>query len=408
LNPLLSIYALVLGGVFLLWLGVALYVVLTRAIYDVRRRASELVGQLLERRARGALRASTPAELEAAIERLSKRALFRLAAEAATPETTARVLAERALERDHARIVAAAATHGTELEKWQRISALRVLMRARFDDAWPLADAALADPDEDVVAAAVATLGATEHPRAAVLLVQALHDGVLARSRVASQLDGFGAELAPLLVPFLADPDGEVRFWGVTLLGRSLAPHDPAWAEIALLARDEEPSVRAAAVEALAQSQAAPAQTIAVALLDDPVWYVRAHAARALQRVGDAATAADVAALLTDGSWWARSAAKETLAESGPAAAEAVFPLLDSSDEFARNGAAEVLQNMGYLDLLVTKLVVDPRNDLIRRRLLKIFEAGGREIAEACARRADPRAALRVRELMRAAGHDAA
>lgn len=408
MNHLFSFYALGLGGVFLLWLGVALYVVLTRAVYDVRKRAYDLVDQVLQRRVRGALAASTPLELELAVRRLSRRALIRIAADASTPEATGRIFAERLLELDHARIVGRATSHHTEIQKWQRIAALRVLMRGRREIAWPLVEAALADADDDVVAATIVMLGRTEHPRAARLLVDALRQGIQARSRVAAQLEHFDAPLPPLLMPLLADEDPDVRFWGVTLLGRTLTPQDPAWTEIALLAHDESPSVRAAAVEALAQSAAAPARTVCVALLEDPVWYVRAHAARALQQVGDAETSNRVAELLTDGSWWTRTAAKETLAGAGAAAAQAVLPFLSSRDAFARNGAAEVLQNTGYLDLLVTELVGDPGHAPTRRRLLEIFEAGGSEIAEACARRADPRAAVYVRELMSTVDFEAA
>ena len=55
--------------------------------------------------------------------------------------------------------------------------------------------------------------------------------------------------------------------------------------------------------------------------------------------------AALVAELLVDEDWWVRSRSKAALKQLGPEARQYVVPYLESADEFAREGAAEVLRH---------------------------------------------------------------
>jgi HEAT repeat protein len=60
-----------------------------------------------------------------------------------------------------------------------------------------------------------------------------------------------------------------------------------------------------------------------------------------------------VAALLADHDWQVRSAARQGLEAIGPQVEPVLIQALSHADPFARNGAAEVLQNLGLLPALV-------------------------------------------------------
>jgi hypothetical protein len=109
---------------------------------------------------------------------------------------------------------------------------------------------------------------------------------------------------------------------------------------------------------------------------------VRVHAARAAGHLSGAGSAAPVARLLADREWWVRSAAKDALRGIGLAAIPALLPVLVAEDTFARNGAAEVLQDIGFVDFLAAERPGSPL-------LVRIYAAGGEELrAAAEARRA--------------------
>jgi len=354
-----------------MWLGLTLYVLITRIAHDVG-------GAILDR-----VQAIVIAEERASLlPRLPRRLVERAAADPTTPEDVAAVFAQHVLERHTADLIRLARGR----RRWRRIRALRILVRARWHAAAPLLAEALESGDEELAAAAVALLGEVGDQPAAEALVEALRDNRFSRSRIAAQLDVSPEPIAQQLLSLLRDPDAQVRFWGATLLGRYAG--DPAVdLELTRAAADVNPSVRAASVESLAVSRAPAATTTAVALLRDPVWFVRAHAARALRDLGGN-TGAAVAELLADESWWVRAAAKEALEARPERALAVLMDYLDHDDEFARNGAAEVLQNTGVLDTL---LAADD-DDIVAHGIFgnpapRILQAGGSRLAASAAAR---------------------
>lgn len=113
---------------------------------------------------------------------------------------------------------------------------------------------------------------------------------------------------------------------------------------------DANASVRKAAVESQGVVGGPAAVNTALRLLEDPAWLVRAEAARTLGALDCHHLASKVAPLLADGQWWVRAAAMDALQAMGPAVVPAVTRFLDNKDRFARNCAAEVLQNLGVLE----------------------------------------------------------
>ncbi len=273
-----------------------------------------------------------------------------------------------------------ASRHRTESSKWRRAAALRTLVASGHPRSRALVRRALSDPDRDIAGAAIKALGDLGTPWAQEQLVVALRADLYQRSRIAAQLERFTPDLGPSLVGLLDDPNPTVRFWGATLLG-----HCPGLALDALivLTRDQDANVRCAAIEALSTRGDVQALAAIRHRLTDERWFVRVHACRAVGALGTLDDAPLIARALGDPWWWARSAAKRALCGFGVAVAGAVIPYLDDEDEFARNGAAEVLQDVGFVDSLATTGVEG-------RLLERILASGGRGMRDAAEVRGEP------------------
>lgn len=263
-------------------------------------------------------------------------------------------------EGDAIRLALRASRHAGRLGRWRRAAALVELGRLRTPHATrDVYRCALDDPDPEIRAAAVRGLGplAPERPWAVELLVETLADGTVPRSRVAAVLD----HLAPLpqdaLAALTRHESPQARYWAAMLLARY---DDVAGDRLTALLVDPDPSVRRAAVEAIGVRGEREALPAVLALLTDETMYVRAHACRAAGRLAGPEIADRVAPLLADREWWVRAAAKDTLRSFGPEALDVLLPVLRADDRFARNGAAEVLQDVGVLDRLASRFPAAP------------------------------------------------
>jgi HEAT repeat protein len=321
-------------------------------------------------------------QLKPLLASLSRRTVERVAADSASPDWIAQAFATYRVEKwGWQGLVHQAQSQPGYGKKWKRVAALRILHHAGYPNLLALLEQALAQDDREVLGTAVTLLGQIPDVRAAGLLVDALERGRYPASHVASRLDHFPLPLPDLLRPLLRSPQPIVRFWGATLLSRY--PESAGLdAELEALAGDADPRVRKAAVKTLGRVGGGRAPSAALRLLDDPVWYVRAHAARALADLGRSDLAERVAALLAAREWWVRFAAKESLLAMGEDAIGTLIQHLDHPDPFARNGAAEVLQNMGWLDRCLAREVgADPAPEN-RETLRKALAAGGARLVE--------------------------
>jgi HEAT repeat protein len=403
MSPLEAILIPLLGVVTVSWLALGAYLLLDRLVYDLGDRSVNAARDLLDPAVVDAADA-TPAGLEPILDGLSQRTIERVAADASAPERLAEVFAARAVSGDgRRRLRDRASAHGTELGRWRRFAALRILARARDEQALPLLDRALRESDEVLAGAAVAMLGTLPGERAAALLVEALRQNLYAPSRVATALDGFPLPIGDLVRPLLSDRRKVVRFWGASLAARYGHATGVA-AELATLSADGDPNVRAAVAESLAHCADSKGRNEALSrLIDDPVWYVCAHAVRSagvLDLVGEAER---IARLLSDTQWWVRTAAKQALQSFGLTASSIAVSHLRDHDRFARNGAAEVLQNIGFVDSLVTEVAAPDARAGSLALLAEILEAGGPGLRSAALGGLEPDArAVLERELDRA------
>ena len=345
------------------------------------------------------------ARLRPMLARASRETLMYGATDAeATPEVVEGLTAYlvdrwglEALERD-------AETDDSPRSKWRRMTALRILTRLGHPRSFELLARAAQQDDGEVASVAFAQLGTLDDDRAGDALIAALTAGRHPASRIAVHLHRSPLSLEGRLRPLISDPRPAIRYWGVALLGRYV---DAPGLEAALLplAHDADPAVRKAAVDSLGRIGGGPAADVAVGLLDDPVAFVRAHAVRALGQLDRFDLAGRVAESLGDRDWWVRFAAKQTLGGFGPEVWSILMPYLESADQFARNGAAEVFQNLGVVDSLIVMEAAsdDPspqKIDLLRR----IAAAGGVRLADSIIERAGPVLRPRVRGLLAGIG----
>jgi HEAT repeat protein len=388
--------------VLAVWLGLCGSIFADRVRYERRRGLLRRVAAVLESSvARGMRLDDRLALVQPLLARVPRRIVARLAADAATPPWAFELFSNYLIGRWGADdLVHDASGHRGDRQKRRRIAALRILCQGRHAGTLTLLEKALAERDPDLVGVAVTLLGSSTDRRAAELLVSALGAPRYPASRVATSLDQFPIPIVDLLVPLLRDERPIVRFWGATLLAR-YSGADGLDESLADLCGDSEPSVRKAAVESMGKVGGARAAAVAVRLLTDAVWYVRAHAARALGDLGRADLADRVAPLLSDREWWVRLAAKEALEAMGPEVWSDLVPYLDHPDAFARNGAAEVFQNLGIIDsLVVMEAATDEPGAAKIEMLRKIAAAGGLRMTDALLERAGPAMRPRVRQLL--------
>lgn len=399
----------------MMWLDSVLFGGLVLAMLAWAALSAYILGVQRRREATRALLASTLSRLESmadvplaqrvdAVRPLltpaTRELLMHGAAERDLPDhifdTLVALLAERwttdSLVRD-------ASGHASKRDKWRRTTALRILARMSHPKLIDLLARAIDEADPDVVAGALALLGRSSDPRAVDLLVGALGSRRLSASRVAVYLDQSPQHLGPKLTGLLDHPNAVVRQWSATLLARY--PDEPVEHTLAELTTDPDPRVRKAAIQTLGRIGNDEAAACAIQLLTDPTSYVRAHAVRALGELGRVDQADRVSSLLGDGDWWVRLAARESLEMMGAEVWPVLVRCLDHRDKFVRNGAAEVVQNLGVLDsLIMLEAATDNPAGAKVAMLQRIAAAGGVRFTESLVERAGPVVGPRVRRLL--------
>jgi hypothetical protein len=337
-NEILFFAAASLG---LCWFALSSWLLGSRYIYD---RAVLLRARDVERLEAGSLQ----------VRDLSPRRLRRIAVGPFSPAST---IAACALVRGEESALLRRAAGG---RKSSRLRALTIIVRAGSPRALGLLRAAVGDEDTSIVAGAVRLTSELTTRDADNLLLDVLLEGSHPRSRTATELEPRSARMRSELLALAEHPEAALRFWAVTLLGR-----EPSGASIAsavtLRASDIDPSVRAAAAEALGKVDSEVSKPTLGRLLEDNVFYVRAHAARGIGEAKIDELTGDVAALLADTNWWVRAAAKESLLALGANGFRAAVVALEHEDRFARDGALEIIVGSVHLqDLLAAAKLGDP------------------------------------------------
>ncbi len=378
-----------------LWALLSGLLLLNRLWHDHRRRRLEEITSRIESSGVAvlSLKAPTP-EIRRILRTLSRRAIYRMIERPSTSDAVAAACAAFAVERWGPEQMIRDASEHDRRTKWRRLAALLALAHLRDPNAYRLLAVALEGHDRDLAGAAVLGLVRLGDHRAATILIDALRKRLYSPSRIATHLERFPVPVAHLLRPLLSDPEPQTRYWAASILGSGAT--DPSLlSDIVVLTGDRDASVRKVAVEALALLTDPRIPEVVLALLVDPAPFVRsaairalALAARALPEEAQAGVVRAIAARLADDFWEVRNAAKEALVGLGPPVWTAVAQQLDSTDAFARNGAAEVLQNIGLLDQLIATVAHGNAPDPTLTQVLgRAFEEGGPMMIDAAVAR---------------------
>jgi HEAT repeat protein len=291
--------------------------------------------------------------------------------------------------------------------RWRRVDALLRLGWLAPRGAVPFLAGALHHPDPETARAAARALAGYRARPAYDILLAALAEGRIPRSRLAAVLERSRVRepLLPLTCAAL-HPEPAVRFWAAYLLGRTGRPG--AFPPLARLAADRDPDVRANALEALGAFPRPDTLPLVRAGLGDDVWFVRSHAAKAAGALREPELAGPLAALLRDPHWWVRQNAMLALESMGPAAVPRLERALADPDRFARNKAAEALGRLGAVAEQVRRLGDDGAPGRAARDfLLAVGRAEGVRALEDALPGAPPRVQARLLEVLAEVGDPA-
>lgn len=258
---------------------------------------------------------------------------------------------------------------------WRRVAAVRALAFSNSAKAWPILARAVERPDRASVRAAVVTLGHMPQHRSAELLVHALGRVPFGRAQIATFLEAFPTDISSLIGPLLNEPSPVLRAWGATLAAR-YAGRSPVEARLRALTTDTDPLVRRAAVTSLGAAGCLDSLPAIVERLDDAVPLVRVHAIQAIGQLGLVRLSPVISLKLADRDWSTREAAWRVLEGFGPSAEGDVLARLSEDDGFARDGAAEILRNLGTLERLQALEAAGP-SDPGRRAQIDLLDRTG-------------------------------
>ena len=329
--------------VFLTWLGLSGYIVLSRLRYERRNNLLDTAMLQLGHSQPVMLNAKTRSDLVLPIiTRLPQLVVYRAAADVAVYAPVAQVFAVHALARWGASVFTIASEPRPETDRWERISALSILTQVRADCIYDLLFDALQDQDPDVASSAAVFLGRLQDRRAAERLVTALRLNLYLPSFIARQLDNFKIPLDGLLAPLLDLDNSQVRYWAVVLLARHGGGGERHVQKIARMAEDPDPVIRKAVAQTIGMLEASSEILTVLILLYDEVAFVRVQAAKALGRLKRSEFQGSLVAMLEDPVWRVRLAAREALSlmERPPSlATPAVF---QAADEFFRTSFGDM------------------------------------------------------------------
>ncbi len=262
--------------------------------------------------------------------------------------------------------------------KSKRSGAARRLGRIGDPEAVPVLAELLRDPKEEVREAALFALVRIGTREALEAMIDALDSGDRwSQEKVAEAMEEAGDESRHVLVGLLEDDNPLHRAFAAEVMGGIGGEEEAARLVDALT--DDEMDVRARAADSLGRMRYHPARPALLRSLEDPAWQVRAQAAKALGRVGDTADALRLAGSLRDGEFWVRNNAAAALRDMGEAGETPLIEMLWDEDRFARETAAQALEEGSIVERLVKDMregVDDPEAGRIIRRLAEIGSTG--------------------------------
>ena len=199
---------------------------------------------------------------------------------------------------------------------WRRATAAFALGDMGAPRTVPALLSVLDDPDGDVRAAAVRSLGRLAAADAVEPIVYALADARVPRAVAGQALLAIGPEALPALRALQTAPEAEARAFAVELVGLLGDASDGA--PLVERLRDSSAEVRATAARALGRLGAEEGAAELRVALDDRIPFVRGQAAHALGAVGDPAAVEDLLRVARDDMFEPAHAAAQAAARLAP------------------------------------------------------------------------------------------
>ncbi|MBI4055610.1 MAG: HEAT repeat domain-containing protein [Elusimicrobia bacterium] len=226
---------------------------------------------------------------------------------------------------------------------WIRARAAQRLGQMECKKAQPHLLEALRDRVLEVRLMAAWALGKLGDPQAIGEIVPALaHSSKLAALRVTNTIAALGPAGIPILEDLLSNPDPEVQILAIQLLGSMKVTEAVEPILQRLESRNLELRIAAArALGAIAEEQSC---ALLENSLEDPEWPMRAVAAAVLGQLKRQEAIPKLKGTLGDRSWWVRLNSGEALAKMGRAGKRALEESLHAPDRFARDMAAQWLE----------------------------------------------------------------
>jgi HEAT repeat protein len=259
--------------------------------------------------------------------------------------------------------------------KSKRSDAARRLGRIGDPEVVPELAQLLRDPEEEVREAALFALGRIGTKEALEYMFGALGSGDRwSQEKVAEAIEEAGDESRQVLAGLLKDESPLRRAFAAEVLGGVGGEEEAARLVEAL--QDGEKDVRARAADSLGRMRSRRARPALLSALEDPAWEVRAQAVKALGRIGEEEDAPSLALALRDSEWWVRGNAASALREMGESGEAPLIEMLWDEDRFAREAAAQALEEGSIVERLVKDIREDDEHADSGRTVRRLAEIG--------------------------------
>jgi HEAT repeat protein len=261
-----------------------------------------------------------------------------------------------------------------------RARSARNLGLLRHRASWPILAKALDDPHPDVQLVALRSLATLREPRSFPALLDQMDKAVtenhsgLSVHFLKAAMARFPLIQALQLLPALHHPHPGVRSAAAEIL-REIVKSEPAGQqaliqyksvfdrELATLASDPDPEVRAIAAEVIAHLDVAVSGSVLRQVLQDPQWSVRIGALQTLAQRPGLLPMAEVQRFLTDPHRMVRQAALRALLAYGREGVAKLYEhFLETEDETLREQILEELEHSGLVLSLLQNFGDSPGN----------------------------------------------
>ncbi|MBI4056082.1 MAG: HEAT repeat domain-containing protein [Elusimicrobia bacterium] len=193
-------------------------------------------------------------------------------------------------------------------------------------------------------------LGRLKDPKAVDPIVQSLaHYSKLAALRATNIILTMGHRTVPILEGLLQNPDRDVQVLAIDLLG--VLKERQATDQLIPFLNAKNLDTRVAACRALGNIEDEKAGPSVARCLQDPAWQVRSKAAFVVGQLGYVQAIPDLKRTMGDKFWWVRLHSGEALSRLGGQGQKALQETLSSEDRFARDMAAQWLDELAASNL---------------------------------------------------------